>query len=229
VNFSSEWREVVGVVGDATEIGAVRNGFVREKGLSRSTLPSLYLPTGAVSQLRYYLLVRTIADERDVIPTVRAEIHAADSEVAIYDTNTFEDRVGRTSAETRFYAVVLDLFAVVALALAGIGLFGVVVHNVARRRHEIGIRIALGASPGRVQKAIMGQVLGLVGIGSTIGLSVAVAAGASVRAFLFDVSPSDPLTFAATLAVLGVTTGLATYLPARRASRIDPMVALRCE
>jgi ABC-type antimicrobial peptide transport system permease subunit len=199
------------------------------KGLSRTTLPRIYVPTPGVSDTIRYLVVRTKGDTPDMARAIRTELFAAEPEVAVVETTTLDDVVASAGTDTRFYVTILCSFAGVAFALACVGLFGVVGYGVARRRREFGVRLALGASPAGVRRLVLGQALVLVSAGCVIGLAVALAGGRAIQAFLFEVSPSDPWTLAAAWAILLAGSLVAAYLPARRASRLDPMTVLRCE
>ena len=142
---------------------------------------------------------------------------------------TMAQRAGIATAQNRFRAVLLTTFALAALLLAAIGIYGVVSFAVTARTREIGIRIALGAERARVQRLVIGEGLALVGVGVVIGLLGAFAGARVLRAFLFDLTPSDPVTYAAIIVVLGVTAVLASWVPALRASRVDPVGALRAD
>jgi ABC-type antimicrobial peptide transport system permease subunit len=225
----NEWYEIVGVVGDATEIAGVRNGTLREKGLNRSTIPQIYLPLTALPTAWPSLVVRTDGNRGDVLPLVLAELHAAAPGVSVRDTYTLDERVASAGVDTRFYAVLLTTFAGVSFVLAAVGLFVVMAYDVARRSREFGVRLALGASPRDVGLLVLRRALALAGGGGMLGLLLALAGGPAIKAFLFEVSPSDPWTLAASMLVLTMGGLVAAWLPARRASRIDPMASLRCE
>ncbi len=158
-----------------------------------------------------------------------ADLRTVAPDVAVAEIGTLDARVAGAGADTRFYVLILGSFAVVALGLAGVGLFGVLAYSVSHRTREFGVRLALGATPRRVQILVLRQALILVCTGGAIGLAVALAGGRVLKAFLFELSPSDPWTLATVVAVLAAGAAVAAYLPARRASRIDPMAALRCE
>jgi len=224
-----EWYEVVGVVGDVTEIATVREGTVREKGLNRATIPHIYLPSTAMLDLWANLVVRTNHSGHSVLPLVLADLRAAAPEVSVRGTCTLDERVANAGVDTRFYAVILGTFGGVSFVLAAVGIFGVLGYDVARRSHEFGVRLALGASPMAVRLLVLRQALALAGGGAVIGLSVALAGGRAIKGFLFELSPSDPWTLTTSVVTLTVGGFVAAYIPARRASRIDPMAALRCE
>ncbi len=223
-----QWFEIVGIVGDVTEIGTLNSG-VRMKGLSRLTLPRVYVPSASTDGSIRYLVVRTVGAPPAMARAVRNDVASVAPGVAVGETSTLDELVATAGADTRFAVAVLCSFAVVAFALACIGLFGVVGYSVARRRREFGVRLALGESPGGVRRLVLGQALVLVSAGCVIGLAVALAGGQALRAFLFEVSPSDPWTLVAVVALLLAGGAVAAYLPARRASRLDPMSVLRSE
>lgn len=211
-----------------TEIGTLNSG-VRMKGLSRLTLPRVYVPSASTDGSIRYLVVRTVGAPPAMARAVRNDVASVAPGVAVGETSTLDELVATAGADTRFAVAVLCSFAVVAFALACIGLFGVVGYSVARRRREFGVRLALGESPGGVRRLVLGQALVLVSAGCVIGLAVALAGGQALRAFLFEVSPSDPWTLVAVVALLLAGGAVAAYLPARRASRLDPMSVLRSE
>ena len=220
-----EWYEIVGVVGDVTEIATLR----REKGLNRATIPQIYLPSTAMLDLWPNLVVRTDGSVHNLLPLVLADLRAVAPEVSVRGLCTLDERVAGAGIDTRFYAVILSTFAGVSFVLAAVGLFGVLAYDVARRSREFGVRLALGASPAVVRLLVLRQALTMAGGGAAIGLSLALAGGRAIRGFLFELSPSDPWTLTTSMAVLTIGGLVAAYLPARRASRIDPMAALRCE
>ena len=226
--FDEEWYEIVGVVGDVTEIATVGDGRRREKGLNRAMIPRIYVPSTALPDIWPYLVVRTDGSG-NLLPLVLSDLRAVAPEVSVRGTCTLDERVADAGVDTRFYALILTTFAGVSFVLAAVGLFGVLAYDVARRSREFGVRLALGASPAAVRLLVLGQALTLAGGGAVIGLWLALAGGRAIRGFLFELSPSDPWTLTASILVLTIGSLVAAYLPARRASRIDPMAALRCE
>jgi putative ABC transport system permease protein len=227
--FDKEWYDIVGVVGDITEIATVGDGRSREKGLDRATIPRIYVPSTALLNIWPYLVVRTKGDPGSALATVLADLRAVVPEVSVRGASLLDQRVADAGIETRFYALILSAFAGVSFVLAAVGLFGVLAYDVARRSREFGIRLALGASPTAVRLLVVRQALTLAGSGAASGLLLAVAGGRAIRAFLFEVSPSDPWTLTTSVAVLTLGGLVAAYLPARRASGVDPTAALRCE
>ena len=229
VEIDKQWREVVGVVGDITEVGRVSAGVIRRTGTSRVTLPAAYVPAGTYDASSHFVVVRTATTSASADATIRRVARAIDPEVTLRGTAPLEDRVMAAGAETRFCALLVSIFAVVALVLSAVGLFGVLAHAVGQRTREIGIHMALGARPGRVRWIVARRALGLVGSGAVIGLGIALASGRAIRSFLFEVAPADPWILAGATALLLGVAALATWIPVRRAARVDPTTALKCE
>jgi putative ABC transport system permease protein len=173
--------------------------------------------------------VRTATEPAALLPALRARILDTDQFTAITRVRTLEELVSASVAQPRFYALLLALFAGIALTLAVIGIYGVMAYAVSRRTHEIGIRMALGAEAGRIQRLVIGQGMLLVGVGVLFGLLAARLLTHALGDLLFGVKPSDPATFALIALVLAGAALLACWLPARRAARVDPLIALRCE
>ena len=160
---------------------------------------------------------------------MRHAVHDIAPQLPVYDMQTMMQRAAAATAQARFRAVLLTSFAIMALSLAAIGIYGVMSFAVSARTREIGVRIALGAEHARVQRQIIGEGMGLVLVGAMIGLAGALAATRVLRTFLFDLTPGDPVTYSGVVVVLAVAAILATWIPARRASRVDPVIALRGE
>ena len=175
------------------------------------------------------LAVRTASDTSAMIPALRARILEVDKFTAITRIRTLEELVSESVAQPRFYLVLLALFAGIALVLAALGIYGLMAYAVSQRTHEIGIRMALGAEARRILRLIVGQGLVLILTGVGLGLAGALALTRLMGDLLFGVSPTDPLVFVLiALTLIGVAL-LACLIPARRATRIDPMIALRHE
>ena len=223
------WFEIVGVVGDVTEVGALRNGTVREAGLNRLILPRIYAPASGVQDGRSHLVVRTRSNPAALVPAVLARLAATDPEVAVLEPTTLDEMVGAASVDMRFLAALLNLFSGVSVVVAGIGLFGVVTHTVTRRTREFGVRLALGATRGHIRILAVGQALGCIGAGLGVGVIATVWGGRVLKPFLFELSPTDPVMLCAVAVLALAGAAAAAYLPARRASLIDPAQALRCD
>jgi putative ABC transport system permease protein len=159
--------------------------------------------------------------------TVRRTVWEIDKDQPVSDIRSMEEIVSESVARQRFSTLLLGIFASLALALAAVGIYGVMSYSVAQRTREIGIRMALGAQPKDVLKMTVGQALQLVGVGMVIGLIAAFVLTRVMASLLFGISATDPMTFAAISVVLMSAALLASYIPARRATKVDPMVALR--
>ena len=174
-----------------------------------------------------FLLVRTAGPSADMIDAVKRAVWSVDGDVPISRVRTMDEVVNRTMAESRFFTQLLTGFALLALVLGAVGLYGVMAYTVARSTHEIGIKIALGAPVLAVSRAIVGRGLFLVSVGVLLGLGGAWAAMRVLSSYLFGVSTTDTTVFLGVPAILIAVALLASYVPARRATRVDPMVALR--
>ena len=175
------------------------------------------------------LHVRTAGDATGLAGPVRHEVQQIDPAVPVFNARTLETQIGNSLQPLRMNVVLLGVFGGLALLLASIGLYGVTNYSVSQRTREIGVRMALGADPRAVMALVLGRGMLLVGLGLALGLAVAIAAGGALRALVNGVNPRDPLTLAGTAAVLGVVAFVASYVPARRATRIDPLIALRTD
>jgi len=174
--------------------------------------------------------VRAGGDASLLAAPVRRSVQELDPTLSVFNVRTLEEQVAQSLQPARFNAILLTTFGGLALLLASIGLYGVANYSVSQRTREIGVRMALGARPSTVLRLVLGQGLLLVAIGLVVGFVVAWLLAARLPADLLGgVQPRDPLTFAATSLLLGAVAMLATYIPARRATRIDPLLALRTE
>ena len=173
------------------------------------------------------MVVRTTVDPSSLAPAIRAEIRALDPELAVSDITPMTQLLVRSLTGARFYTSLLAVFAAVGLALAAIGVFGVMSYTVAQRAREISIRLALGAVPRDLVRMIVGRGLGLSAIGLIIGLAAAIALGRFIQGQLFGVALVDPVTFGGVPLVLVASAALACFVPARRATKLDPANALR--
>ena len=210
------WREIVGVVGD-----------IRHQRLSEESRPAYFVPyaQGLISPLS--LVVRT--DNAGIVDDVRRTLARKDPELALYDVKTMEDYLATSVATPRFQTVLLSLFAAVGLALTAIGLYGVMAYGVAQRTREFGIRLALGARPGEVLGLVLRGGLTLVAAGLIVGVVAGALASRVLASTLYGVDPLDPSTFAGVAAMLVTVGVVASYVPARRATLVDPIAALRSE
>jgi predicted permease len=227
VDGSPRWLTVVGVARNA-----------RQEEWTRVPDPEAYL---AVMQTRDYLespqphssyltlVVRTGGDPAALAPAVRDTARSLDSRVVLADTQTMADAVADATAQPRFYLLLLGTFGAVALILAAVGIYGVMSYAVSRRTHEIGVRLSLGAQRGDVVRLVVGQGMRVAGGGAAVGVIGALATSRAMSTILYGVGPADPLTFAVALVVLGGVALAASYIPAQRATRIDPLTALRAE
>jgi putative ABC transport system permease protein len=211
------WAEVVGVVGD------IRYGRVEDAVES-----DVYLPYGQGGFLATFL-VRTRVPMADVLAGIRREIRAVDRDVAISNPRPLSADAESATSRTRYAALLLGVFAGIAMLLAAIGTFGVLAHQVSERRREFGVRMALGADVGAVIRLVLREGLPLVIGGVVVGLAASFAATRLLRSSLYLVSPTDPPTFLAASLVLLLVGIVAAYLPARRAALVDPVTALRSE
>ncbi len=211
-------RTIVGVVGD-----------VRQENLTDDLRPEIFLPYRQFPNRGMTLMVRSDSDPAKLTAAIRAQVLAVDSSQPISNVKTLDEHISDSIAQPRLTMVLLGIFAALALVLATVGVYGVMSYAVAQRTREIGIRMALGAGKRDVLRLVIGQAAVMLVVGAGIGLAGAFALTRFMESLLFGVSATDPLTFAAiTILLMGVAL-LASYIPARRAMRVDPMVALRYE
>jgi predicted permease len=212
------WREIVGVVGD-----------VKHQALNRADTPECYAPEDQVGFGSMYGVVRTSLPPASLISAIREQVKALDKDVPIYRVKSMDDYVAESVALPRLDSTLLGIFAGLALVLAVVGIYGVMSYGVAQRTNEIGIRMTLGAQRADVMGLVLRQGLGVALVGVAIGIAGALGATQLLSKMLFGVSPADPLTFAGVAVALIACALLACYVPAWRATRVDPMVALRYE
>jgi len=212
------WRTVVGVVRDN-----------KEYSIDDEPPISIYHPHEQFPIGTMFLVVRSSGDAAALSPLITKEIQALDPELPAYEFRTMEQRLSDALARRRFATFLLGVFAVVALILATIGVYGLMAYSVTQRTQEMGIRLALGAQPGRIVRLVVRQSMVLVLIGVGVGLIGAFAFTRVLASLLYGVSATDPVTFALPTLLLAMVALLASFFPARRASRIDPTVALRSE
>jgi len=213
-----DWITVVGVV-----------GHTKHEGLDAENRVQLYFPYRSRVFGNMSFAVRTAGDPNQALPAIRSAIHTIDRDVPIAGVATMDANIANSMGQRRFAMMLLGLFAVMAMVLASIGIYGVMSYAVTQRAHEIGIRMALGAARRNVLSMVMGQGLLLVGLGVVIGVAGALAVTRLIASQLFGVQPTDPSTFVLVAITLVGVAALATFVPAMRATRVDPVVALRDE
>ena len=217
-NEDSTMREIVGVVGD-----------VRNRGLNTESRPAYYVPQTQVPFSQMVMVVKTAGEPRGMISALTKEVAAMDADIPLFGVKSMEEYLSASVAAPRFNTTLLTIFASVALVLTIVGLYGVMSYSVAQRTNEIGIRLALGAQSRDVLLMIVKQGSWLIVLGLAIGLAGAYAATRVMASLLFGVTAKDPFTFAAVAVLLALVALLACYVPAWRATKVDPMEALRCD
>ena len=210
--------EVIGVVGD-----------VKELGLDEEYPAEIYLPARQWPVGRMAVVARTAVPPLTLAEEMTQAVHELDANLPVANIRTVDDIVAESIAQPRFYMTLLAVFAAVALVLAAIGIFGVMSYTVSQRTREIGIRMALGAEGGSVVSMVVRQAMLLAIVGLALGLVAAAALSRTMTTLLFELSPTDPATFATVASVLALVAFFASYLPARRAASVDPIEALRAE
>jgi putative ABC transport system permease protein len=214
----SPMREIIGVVAD-----------VRNRSLNTEPKPAYYVPQTQVPFDQMVMVVKTTGDPHSVITAATKQVAAIDQDLPVFGIKTMDEYLSASVAAPRFSTTLLSIFAAVALVLTVVGLYGVMSYSVAQRTNEIGIRLALGAQSRDVLLMIVKQGLSLIGLGILIGLAGAFALTRLIASLLFGVTAKDPFTFAAVVVLLAVVALLACYVPAWRATKVDPMEALRYE
>ncbi len=225
--FEEGPRQILGIVGSVTETG-----------LSNGMVPAMYVPQGQVTDgltklangvLPMSWVIRTKTDPLAAAPPVRRELETLDAQLTPSKVRTMETVIADSTTRENFNMLLLTVFAAVALLLAAVGIYGLMSYAVEQRTQEIGIRMALGAGPGTVMKMILGQGMRLVLAGVVVGLAAAFGLTRLLAGLLFGVKAGDPLTFAAVAIILTVVAVFAAFVPAQRAMRVDPIIALRGE
>lgn len=212
------WREIVGVAGN-----------VKHKALETDVMPEVYFPYQQFPVNFMNLVVHTDADPVSMIPAIRNQVLSIDKDQPVADIMTMEQRLAGSVASSRSVMLLLSSFSILALGLAAVGIYGVMAYLVTQRTQEIGVRMALGAQRHDVLRLVVGKGMVLAVMGTVIGLGAALALTRLMRSLLFEVTPTDWLTFVIAAMVLLTVTLLACYIPARRATRVDPLIALRYE
>jgi len=209
-------RRIVGVVDD-----------VRSFSLGDPPDPIAYVPMTQVPTTAVSIVVRTAGAPSVLANPVRQIVRELDRDLPVYGVLTMEQRIADSVGRQRFYATLIGIFAAVALALAAIGLYGVIAYAVTQRKHELGVRVALGATSTRISRMVVTEGVALTAAGVVLGLGGALATSGIIANLLYGVTARDPLTFGGVALVLGAVAALASYLPARRAARVDPLEAMR--
>lgn len=221
MNVPHIWMTIIGVVQD-----------VKHSGLNQPVDAAVYAPFSQNDEAwrRFMtLVIRTKVDEAGVVEATKKQVWALDSQIPVTDVQTMDDLLATSVAQQRFNMLLLATFAGLALTLALIGIYGMIAYRVSQRTHEIGVYMALGAQRSHVMRLVMQDGIRLTLLGMVIGLAGAVAITRVMVSLLFEVDPTDPLTLISVALLLGVTAIVASYVPARRALRIEPVSALRCE
>ncbi len=212
------WTQVVGVVGD-----------IKQYGLDKDVADEIYLPMAQYPMGQASLVIKTAVEPMSIARGVIELLHGVDPNQPAARVRSLEQVRAESVAAPRLTTNLLGIFALLALTIAATGIGGVMALAVGQRRHEIGVRMAIGARPGEILRMILGQGMGLALVGIVLGLLGAFALTRLLQTLLFEVGPTDPLTFVSVAVVLGVATLVACYVPARRAARVDPIIALRVE
>jgi putative ABC transport system permease protein len=220
-----QWSTIIGVVGDVKHIG-----------LDAGTDPEMYfhylqIPPEAMNLAEgtVAFAIRTSADPAKMTASVREVLRTLDPTLPVFDVQTMQDLLYGSVAQPRFRTYLISMFAVLALVLAALGLYGVVAYSVSQRTTELGIRMALGAQPGSILKLVVFRAAGLAAIGLAVGIVATLAGSRIVSRFLFGVSTSDPITLAVTCSIVLLVAVTASFVPALRAAEVDPAIALRAE
>jgi putative ABC transport system permease protein len=212
------WFEIIGVTAN-----------VRSEQLREDPPPEIYFSASQLTFQKMAVVVRSTVEAESLAPALRQAVAEVDRTVPLAQVQTMEHIVSESVTEPRFNLFLLGLFGAIALLLSAAGIYGVTAYTVTQRTHELGIRVALGAQVSDVLKLVLGQGMAVIGMGLVIGLAAAFGLMRLLRSLLFGVGENDPLTFAAITLVLLFVALLACYLPARRATKVDPMIALRYE
>jgi putative ABC transport system permease protein len=214
----SGMKTVVAIVGD-----------VKGRSLDARAAPEVYVPYAQHQVDSLTIAVRTADDPMAFVPMARADLASLDRDVPLAGVRTMDEVIGRSIAERRFTMLLLASFASVAVLLAAIGVYGVLAYLVSQRTQEIGVRLAIGATPADVVRMFVREGAGLTLVGVAAGLAGSLAVTRALSTLLFGVTTTDPITFAVVAGTLGLVALLASYLPARRAAKVDPMTALRMD
>ncbi|MGH8247720.1 MAG: FtsX-like permease family protein, partial [Gammaproteobacteria bacterium] len=217
-DWTGPWLTIVGVV-----------GHVKNQGAAKSSRVETYLPYAQSPASWTDFVLRTTIEPLGLASAVRAQVRLLDKDLPVHNIRTVEQQVSRLSATHRLSLILLSIFGGIAFVLAVVGVYGLSAHSVSQRTHEMGIRMAVGAGAKDILRLVVGQGLALTLIGVGVGIAGAFATTQVMSSLLFEVGATDPVTFAGVAALLVAVSLLACYFPARRAAKVDPMVALRHE
>jgi putative ABC transport system permease protein len=212
------WREIVGVVGD-----------VKDDGLGEAATMTIYEPYRQMGWRDLRIFLRSDSNPAQFVGALRSQVLAVDKDQPVADIFTGEELMAQAVAQPQLRTLLLSLFAGLALVLASLGIYGVMSNTVAQRKHEIGVRMALGAGQSSVLRLVLSNGMRLTLLGIALGTAGAFALTRIMKGFLFHVTPTDPATFVEVALFLFAVALLASYIPARRATRVDPVIALRYE
>jgi putative ABC transport system permease protein len=222
-----KWGDLTAEQDTCTIIGVV--GRIKQDALDTDSRIAFYAPQGQFISRAMNIVLRTNTDPSALASAVNHELHELDSDLPVYRVLSMRQRIAGSLARRRFATTLLGVFACLALALAAIGIYSVLAYLVSQGTRELGIRMALGATQRTVVALIVTQGMKLAFVGVGVGILVAFVLGRLISGFLFGVQATDLVTFAATGILLALVAALASYIPARRAARIDPMISLRSD
>jgi macrolide transport system ATP-binding/permease protein len=217
-DLSSPWRTIVGIVGD-----------MRRQGMDKAARCETFAAMTQRPARGMTVVIHTASDPVKVVGMVRDTVRAVDKSAVLFERSTIADQIGDSLSQRRFETILLGLFSLLALILATVGIYGVVFQSVSQRINEIGIRVALGASKSSLLRMIVGEAMLLVSLGAVAGGFATFALSRTLSSFLYSVTAADPVTYLVVAILLALAAGLASVIPARRATSIDPLNALRYE
>jgi predicted lysophospholipase L1 biosynthesis ABC-type transport system permease subunit len=218
IRLGSEEIPIIGVVHD-----------IRQSAMDEPGVPTIYVSNLQNNRVKVTLVARTRDEPILLARAIREAIWSVDAEQTITSVFTFDDLVSEAVARPRLFTVLLGAFGALGLVLGALGIYGVLAFLVSRREREIGVRIALGAHPATVLRLVVGRGMVLAGAGVAMGLAGTLALTRYLQAVLFGIEPTDPMTLGGTVTGLVVVAGLASWIPARRAAKVDPVTALRAD
>lgn len=222
-----DWSTIIGVVADSKQSDWAGSTWEEMYFPFLQSRPNLEGPTSSVAYMT--LVVRASTEAAAIVPSIRQTVWSIDKNLPVSDVITMGQAIAEKVAEPRFYVFILSIFSSIALVLGAVGIYGVISYSVARRTHEIGVRMALGAERTHIFRMVVKQGMRMAALGATLGILGSLGLMQFLRTLLFGVQPNDPATFGIATAILAIVALTACYVPARRAMRLDPMSALRYE